>query len=395
MKPLESIRIVDLTRVVSGPYCAMQLGDLGAEVIKIERPGSGDDSRAFAPPYQGSESAYFLSINRNKKSVTLDLKHEKGAEILWRLIDKADILIENFRPGAMDRLGFSYDAVKARNSAVIYASISGFGDTGVARTRPGYDVIVQGEAGIMYLTGPADGSPYKVGTSIADLVSGITASQAILAALLVRQKTGTGQHVHVSMYEAIASLLTFNASMYWATGNSPRRQGNRHPTIAPYETFNASDGWINLGIANDTHWQAFCAAVDRPDLASDERFSLAQNRVRNREVLTPIVTDIIKTRTRDDWLTMLQRLGIPCGAIRSVGEVCSGEILASRNMVVEMQHATAGIVKGVKNPAHFSASPIDTYSAPPTLGEHTNAVLSELLGLSHDDIQRLHDAAVI
>jgi crotonobetainyl-CoA:carnitine CoA-transferase CaiB-like acyl-CoA transferase len=221
MRPLEGIRILDLTRVLSGPYCTMLLGDLGAEVIKVERPGEGDDTRAFAPPFQGDQAAYFLSINRNKKSITLDMKSERGKEILWRLVDLSDVLVENFRPGAMDRLGFGYEAVRARRPAMIYCSISGFGDTGPQKDRAGYDVIVQGEAGIMDLTGPRDGSPHKVGTSIADLVSGLTAAQGILAALYAAKIDGRGQRVDVSMYEAVAALLTFNASIYFATGNSP------------------------------------------------------------------------------------------------------------------------------------------------------------------------------
>ena len=272
MRPLEGLRVVDLTRVLSGPFCTMQLGDLGAEVIKVERPGEGDDTRAFAPPYQGDEAAYFLSVNRNKKSITLDMKSKAGREVLWRLIEKSDVLVENFRPGAMDRLGFGYAAVAARRPSMVYCSISGFGNTGLMKDRPGYDVIVQGEAGIQDITGPADGAPYKVGTSIADLVSGLNGSQAILAALYATKTTGRGQHVSVSMYEAVASLLSFNASIYFATGQSPKRRGNAHATIVPYETFEASDGWISLGVANDELWKRFCKAVERPDLTDDPAF---------------------------------------------------------------------------------------------------------------------------
>ena len=302
MRPLEGLRVVDLTRVLSGPYCTMQLGDLGAEVIKVERPVEGDDTRAFAPPYQGDEAAYFLSVNRNKKSITLDMKSERGREVLWRLIDKSDVLVENFRPGAMDRLGFGYAAVSARRPTMVYCSISGFGNTGLMKDRPGYDVIVQGEAGIQDITGPADGAPYKVGTSIADLVSGLNGSQAILAALYAAKTTGRGQHVSISMYEAVAALLSFNAGIYFATGESPKRRGNAHATIVPYETFEASDGWISLGVANDELWKRFCTTVGRPELTDDPRFAKAADRVRNRDILVPIVKDIIKQRKRDDWL---------------------------------------------------------------------------------------------
>ena len=395
MRPLDGIRVLDLTRVVSGPYCTMQLGDLGAEVIKIERPGEGDDTRAFAPPFQGDQAAYFLSVNRNKKSVTLDLKSTEGKELLWKLIDQSDVLVENFRPGAMERLGFAYPVVHARRPSLIFASISGFGDSGPERTRPGYDVIVQGEAGIMDLTGPADGAPHKIGTSVADLASGMTLTQGILAALLARARTGEGQYVHVSMYEAVASLLTFTASIYFATGNSPRRRGNEHPTIVPYETLEVADGWLNLGIANDEHWRRFCTVVGRADLAEDIRYAKAADRVRHRAELVPIIREIMRSETRDVWRERLDALGIPCGAIRSVGEVCESDVLRARGMIIEMPHATAGIVKGIKSAMQMSATPLSTYMAPPALGEHTAVVLRELLGQSQAEIERLSASGII
>jgi crotonobetainyl-CoA:carnitine CoA-transferase CaiB-like acyl-CoA transferase len=395
MRPLDGIRVVDLTRVLSGPYCTMQLGDLGAEVIKVERPGEGDDTRAFAPPFQGDQAAYFLSVNRNKKSITLDMKSERGKEVLWRLIDVSDVVVENFRPGAMDRLGLGYDAVKARRPAMVYCSISGFGDTGIQKDRPGYDVIVQGEAGIMDITGPRDGAPHKVGVAVADLVSGLNASQGILAALYTRQSTGLGQHVRISMYEAVAALLTFNASIYYATGDSPRRRGNEHPTIVPYETFEAADGWINLGVANDDLWQRFCAAAERQDLKTDARFARASDRVRNREVLVPLVKTIIKQRSRDEWLKRLDKAGVPSGAIRTVGEVCESEVLEARGMVAEMQHPSAGLVKGIKSAMHLSHTPLDAYAPPPRLGEHTREILTGILGYSAKDFDRLARDKVI
>jgi formyl-CoA transferase len=367
----------------------MQLGDLGAEVIKVEQPGKGDDTRAFAPPYQGDEAAYFLSVNRNKKSITLDMKSARGKEVLWRLIDASDILVENFRPGAMDRLGFGYDAVSKRRPSIVYASISGFGDSGPQKDRPGYDVIVQGEAGIMDITGPRDGAPHKVGAAIGDLVSGLYATQGILAALHARNAGGQGQHVTISMYEAVASLLTFNASIYFATGNSPRRRGNEHPTIVPYETFEASDGWINLGVANDDLWRRLCAAAERPDLVEHASFAKASDRVRNREVLVPIVRDLVKTRTRDDWLARLDEAGVPCGAIRTVGEVCDSDLLKARGMVAGMAHASAGTVRAIKNAVHLSRTPLEEYVAPPRLGEHTREVLTGLLGYSSAEVEAL------
>jgi len=389
MRPLEGLRVLDLTRVLSGPYCTMLLGDLGAEVIKVERPGEGDDTRAFAPPFQGDQAAYFLSINRNKKSITLDLKSERGKEVLWRRVDVSDVLVENFRPGTMDRLGFAYESVKARRPAMIYCSISGFGDSGPQKDRAGYDVIVQGEAGIMDLTGPSDGPPHKVGTSIADLVSGLTASQGILAALYAAKMDGQGQQVHVSMYEAVAALLTFNASIYFATGNSPRRRGNEHATIVPYETFEAADGWINLGIANDDLWRRFCATAATAELSEDQRFARAPDRVRNRDVLVTLMKTIIKQRSRDEWLKLFDGAGVPCGAIRTVADVCNSDVLRTRGMIAEMPHASAGIVKGIKNPIHMSRTPLDSYGAPPRLGEHTREVLTRLLGYTDTEVDAL------
>jgi crotonobetainyl-CoA:carnitine CoA-transferase CaiB-like acyl-CoA transferase len=395
MRPLEGLRVVDLTRVLSGPYCTMQLGDLGAEVIKVEQPGQGDDTRAFAPPYQGDQAAYFLSVNRNKKSITLDMKSEAGKEVLWRLIGKSDILVENFRPGAMDRLGFGYAAVRERRPALIYASISGFGNSGPQKDRAGYDVIVQGEAGIMDITGPKDGAPYKVGAAIGDLVSGLYAVQGILAALLTAKATGTGQHVSISMYEAVASLLTFNASIYFATGDAPRRRGNEHPTIVPYETFEAADGWINLGVANDDLWRRFCEAAEATDLAADERYAKAADRVRNRGELVPLVRSIVRQRTRDDWMARLEAAGVPSGAIRTVGEVCDSDLLKERGMITEMEHPSAGVVKAVKNVVQLSDTPLNAYVAPPQLGEHTRAVLTDLLGYSAAEVDALARDRVI
>jgi crotonobetainyl-CoA:carnitine CoA-transferase CaiB-like acyl-CoA transferase len=395
MRPLDGLRVVDLTRVLSGPYCTMQLGDMGAEVIKIEQPGKGDDTRAFAPPYQGDQAAYFLSVNRNKKSVTLDMKSEAGKEVLWRLIDKSDILVENFRPGAMDRLGFGYAAVRKRRPAMVYVSISGFGASGPQKDRPGYDVIVQGEAGIMDITGPRDGAPYKVGTAVADLVSGLYAVQGIRAALYAAKATGQGQHVDISMYEAMASLLTFNAGIYFATSETPRRRGNDHPTIVPYETFEAADGWINLAVGNDDLWRRFCNAAETPDLVDHPLFAKAGDRVSNRGELVPLIRSLIKQRTRDDWLARLDKAGVPSGAIRTVGEVCDSDLLQARGMITEMEHASAGMVKAVKNAVRLSGTPLDAYAAPPQLGEHTRDVLTGLLGYSGAEVKKLARDKVI
>ncbi len=396
MRPLDDLRVLDLSRVLSGPYCTMILGDLGADVIKVERPGVGDDTRGFAPPYQGDQAAYFLSVNRNKRSLTLDFKLPQGQEILWQLLDRSDVLVENFRPGVMDRLGFGYGAVSNRRPEIIYCSISGFGATGPQRRRPGYDVVVQAEAGIMDLTGPKDGAPHKVGTSIADLVTGQTAASGILAALHVRDTIGEGQFIDISMFEATSALLTFNASMYFATGEAPTRRGNEHATIVPYETFQTADGaWLNLGVANDMLWEKFCRLVGRDDLRTDRRFQKAPDRVSNRELLVPIVRDIMIQKTRDAWLAELEQAGIPCAAIRTVAEVCESDVLRKRGMIAEMPHPTAGVVKGVKSPIHMSATPLGSYAAPPCLGEHTDEILTNTLNLDEKTVAGLRAKGVI
>ena len=299
MQPLNGVRILDLTRVVSGPFCTMLLGDLGADVIKVEEPRHGDDSRAFGPPFSGGESAYFLSVNRNKRSCAINLKTAEGVALIRQLASCSDVIIDNFRPGTTDRLGLSYDGLRQDNPRLITCSITGFGQTGVDARRPGYDLIIQGESGIMDITGDPAGLPTKIGTSIADLVTGQYASQAIMAALLQRASMGIGQHVDISMLDCMASLLTFNAGIYFTTGESPKRRGNAHPTITPYETFRAADGWLNIGVANDKFWQLFCQVIDRPDLAANSRYAKAVDRVALRDEVVPIVAEEIAAQPRE------------------------------------------------------------------------------------------------
>ncbi|MDE0945102.1 MAG: CaiB/BaiF CoA-transferase family protein [Alphaproteobacteria bacterium] len=389
--PLDGLRVIDLTRVLSGPFCTQTLGDMGAEVIKVEHPEGGDDTRAFAPPYQGDQSAYFLSVNRNKKSVTLNLKDDAAKEVLWQLIDTADIIVENFRPGAAKRLGFGYEDVAARRPSMIYASISGFGDTGPDATRPGYDLIVQGESSMMNITGAPDTPPFKMGTSIADLVSGMTLVQGILVALYARRDSGKGQHVKVSMLEALTALLTYHAGNYFATGISSERRGNAHPSIVPYETFQASDGWLNIAVGNDAQWNTFCQAVDRLDLRDDERYAKSPDRVGNRDQLLPIVTEILQAKTRDEWIEILGGAGIPCGAIYTTGEACESETLKERGMIWKTNHPTAGEVRSIGNPIVMTGTPFAQPTPPPQLGEHTEDVLADLLGFSADKIAALKD----
>lgn len=395
MQPLEGVKVLDLSRVVSGPFCSMLLADLGATVIKIEEPSSGDDSRAFGPPFVGGESAYFLSVNRNKRSCAINLKDRDGIELVRKLALRCDVLLENFRPGTLQRLGLEHEQLRAANPSLISCSISGFGRTGADSQRPGYDLIIQGESGVMDITGDADGPPTKIGTSMADLVTGQFASQGIMAALLERARTGRGRHLEISMLDCMASLLTFNAGIYFTTGNSPKRRGNTHATIAPYETFQTSDGWLNIGVANDKFWQLFCGVIERPDLAADPTFAEASERVRLRDKLVPIVSESIAAKPRAHWIKRLRAAGVPYGDIRTVGEVCDAEQLTSRGMIIEMQHPTAGLVRNIDSPFRFDDRNEDTHRAPPLLGEHTNEVLSELLNLSSEELNALHGRGVI
>lgn len=378
----------------------MLLGDLGAEIIKIEEPEHGDDSRAFGPPFTGGESAYFLSVNRNKRSCAINLKKPQGVELVRKLAMRCDVVIDNFRPGTTDRLGLAYADLRRDNPALISCAITGFGAEGVDANRPGYDLIIQGESGIMDITGDPDGLPTKIGTSIADLVTGQFASHAILAALVERARTGQGKHVDIAMLDCMASLLTFNAGIYFTTGQSPKRRGNAHPTIAPYETFRAADGWLNIGVANDKFWQLFCQVLERPDLGADPRYARASERVSRRGELVPIIADIIAAQPRRYWIAALTRAGVPCGDIRSVAEVCEAEQLTGRGMIVEMAHPTAGTVKNILSPFRFGGDDggdgdAARHLAAPLLGEHTAAVLAQHLDIGPYEVRALEALGVI
>lgn len=390
--PLAGVKILDLCRVVSGPFATMQLGDLGADVVKIEEPGKGDESRTYGPPFLGGESAYFLSVNRNKRSCAIDLKSSAGKEIVRRLAGAADVVIENFRPGTMERLGLDYESLSRDNPRLILCAISGFGRTGPDAKRPGYDLIVQGESGVMDITGDPDGPPLKVGTSIADLVTGLYATQAVLAALRQRDRVGQGGRVDVAMLDAMASLLTFNAGMYFATGKSPQRRGNVHPTISPYETFEASDGWINVGVANDKFWDLFCDVIDRADLHDDARFRRAADRAANRPALVEIIKPVIRAQSKSYWAHVLSTQGIPSGEIRTVGEVCEARQLLERGVIGEHEHPVAGRVRYVASAVRFGDQAPPGATRPPLLGEHTSEVVGEWLKLAPGEIRAYADA---
>ena len=393
--PLAGLVVLDLTRVLSGPYCTMMLADLGARVIKIEQPGRGDDTRAWGPPFAGSESAYFLSINRNKESVTLNLKHDRGRELVMQLLERADVLIENCRPGAMTRLGLDYERLSARWPRLVYCSISGFGQAGPRRDEPGYDAVVQAEGGLMSITGPGDGPPFRLGVAVADIVTGMFAAQGITAALLARERTGRGQFVDIAMLDSTVALLTYQASSYFATGASPVRMGNRHPSIVPYENFAASDGDFVLSVGNDAIWQSFCRVTGLDELARDPRFATNAARVEHYDDLKPLLDERLRTKSRREWIAALLAAGVPCGAVRNAGEVLNDPQLEHRGMIAGVDHATEGRIHVLGSPLTLSETPSSVRDAPPTLGQHTESVLTRDLGLSKQELEELRAAGVI
>ena len=394
-KPLDNLKVLDLSRVLAGPYCTMLLSDMGAQVLKIERPGSGDDTRGYGPPFINGESAYFMSVNRNKRSMTLDLKKTAGLEILHQLILEADILVENFRPGTMEKFGYGYTQIKGINPQLIYCAISGYGHSGPKSALPGYDLIIQGEGGIASLTGDINGPPFKVGTSQADIIAGMNAFQGILLALLARQQTGLGQKVDIGLLDCQVSLLTYQAANYFATGDSPTRRGNQHPSITPYETFQCRDGYVNLACGNDRIWVRFCEIVGLDRLVVDPRFTTNAERVAHRDELEAELAPIMLEHTVGEWIELLPPNGIPAGAIQSVAEVCQDPQVLARDMVVELEHETAGKIKVTGIPIKLSGTPGSVDTAPPTLGQHTAEALEDWLNLSKQEIQSLLDESVI
>ncbi|MGE3958231.1 MAG: CaiB/BaiF CoA transferase family protein [Vicinamibacterales bacterium] len=392
MTPLEGLVVVDLTRVLSGPYCTMMLADMGARVIKVEQPGKGDDTRGWGPPFINGESSYFLSINRNKESVTLDFKHPDGRAILAGLIEKADVLVENFRPGTLDRIGLDAASLLQQHPRLVYCSVSGFGQTGPRRTEAGYDAVMQAEGGLMSITGSADGPPYRLGVAIADIVSGMFAAQGITAALLARERTGRGQAVDIAMLDSVVALLSYQAGIYFANDAPPPRLGNRHPTIVPYETFRASDGDFVVAVGNDDQWTRFCGVTGFP---AEERFATNRQRVTNYDVLKPALDAQLSTQTRAHWIAGLKAAGVPCGSVRDLHEVFTDPQTLSREMLVQLEHATAGLLKMTGTPLKFSDTPGSVRTPPPRLGEHTDAVLGQLLGFDSARVNDLRTKGVI
>jgi len=394
MTPLDGLTILDFTRVLAGPYCTMQLADLGARVIKIEQPGRGDDTRAWGPPFVRGESAYFLSINRNKESVALDLKHSRARGILDTLVSRADVIVENFRPGTMERLGLGYDTLAARHSRIVYCSISGFGQTGPRRAEAGYDAMMQAEAGLMSITGAADGPPFRLGVAIGDIATGMFAVQGILAALYARERSQRGQRVDIAMLDAVTALLTYQASIAFATGDTPRRMGNRHPSIAPYDTFTAADGEFVLSVGNDDQFRRLAGILRRPELGIDPQYATNADRVRHYDALRDTLSRLFSAWARADLLAALTAAGVPCSAVRSVTEALQDPQLSAREMIVPLEHVSAGGIRVLGSPLKLSETPASVRTPPPALGQHTDAVLREI-GMSDSDIASLRAARAI
>jgi formyl-CoA transferase len=391
---LEGIQVLDLSRVLAGPMCGMTLADLGADVIKVERPGCGDDTRYWGPPYAGTESAYYLALNRNKRSITANLSTETGKGIVRQLAATSDVVIENFKAGSLDRMGLGYKDLSAANPGLVYCSITGYGLTGPDRDKPGYDFAIQGRGGIMSITGEPDGRPMKVGLAIIDVLAALNASIAILAALRVRSGTGKGQHVDISLLDSECACLTNQASNYLVGGMDPKRVGNANPNIVPYQAVKASDEWFNIAVGNNPQFARLCAALGVPALAADPRFSTNPDRVRNRQELIPLLSERFLERTAAEWLQILRSENVPADPINTIPQVFADEQVLARGMVVEMPHPTAGSVKLVGSPLKLSNNPVSYRRHPPLLGEHTEEVMGRL-GYSDEEIKRLREEGAI
>ena len=395
MKALEGIRVLDLTRALAGPFCTLMLGDYGADVIKIEIPGTGDDTRHWGPPFIGEESAYFLSINRNKRSLTLNFKEEKAREIFLKLVEGSDVVVENFTPGVMSRFGLEYDTVKRANPGIIYCSISGFGQNGPYQSRPAYDQIMQGISGLMSVTGDPEGEPEKIGVAVTDIGAGMWAAFAVMSALYRREQDGEGQYIDISMLDAQVAWLTYQAGFYFAYGRPPGRLGKAHPTLVPYQAFMAKDGkYFNVAVGSERLWERFCQAVKREDLKDHPDYATNGVRVENRATLAPMLQEYFLTRDADDWVVDLQANSVPAGPINDLADVFADPQVLHRDMFLEIPHPTLGSIKQTGLPIKFSRTPGGLDQHPPLLGEHNGAILKDL-GYSESDIEELVTRSVI
>jgi formyl-CoA transferase len=393
---LEGVRVVDLTRILAGPFCTMLLGDLGAEVIKVEVPGRGDDTRQWGPPFaEGGESAYFLSANRNKRSLTLNLKSERGLQILSDLVRQADVLVENFRVGTLEGWGLDYAALQALRPGLIYCTITGYGYSGPYRDRPGYDFIAQAEGGFMSVTGPADGEPTRSGVAITDLASGMFACSAVLAALFARQRTGQGQWVDIALLDSQVALMSYVASNFLVSGEPPRRYGNAHPNIVPYQTFLARDGYFAFAAGNDRQWAAFCQAVGRADWAEDVRYATNPARSQNREALLEQLSELFRQHDLAHWIGLCESIGLPAAPINDIAGVFAHPQVQARGLVQHLPHPTAGSVPLLASPLRLVTSPASIRLPPPLLGQHTQEILGERLGYDEATVQALREEGVI
>ncbi len=393
--PLEGIRVLDLSRVLAGPFATQLLGDLGAEIIKVEAPGRGDETRSWGPPFANGEAAYYLSVNRNKKSITVNLKTPEGVDIVKRLAKISDVFIENFKVGGLQKLGLGYDVIHRENPRIIYVSITGFGQSGPYRERPGYDFIIQGMCGVMSVTGEPDGEPMKVGVAWTDVITGLFAANAILAALIEREKSGLGQYIDISLLDSAIAAMVNQASNYLISGIPPKRYGNAHPNIVPYQAFKTKDSYMILAVGNDSQFKKFCEIAGRPELADDPDFATNPMRVKNRDRLIPIIREIMLRRTTAEWCEKLIEAKVPCGPIYDMKDVFNDPHVLSRNMVVKVGHPVAGEIPLVGSPFKFSRTKVEFRQHPPLLGEHTDEILKNLLGFSEKTLKVYREKGII
>ena len=392
--PLKGIRVLDLTRILAGPYATMILRDLGAEVIKIEQPGVGDEARDFGP-FKNDFSLYFMSVNRGKKSVTLNLKSPRGKELFLQLVKGSDILVENFRPGTMEKLGLDYESLKEHHPSLLYAACSGFGQTGPYAMRGAYDMIIQGMGGIISITGEPDRPPVRVGTSIGDITSALFTAIGILSALRHRDQTGEGQLIDVGMLDCQVAILENAMVRYFSTGDIPRPLGRRHPAITPFEVFESADGYVVIAIGNNELWRKFCEHVGHPELIDDDRFNTNALRTENHESLFPILAEIMCRRTTDAWVEALEAIGVPCGPVNTVDKVANDPQVLARDMIAEIEHDTTGTVQIPGIPIKLSETPGQIDAPAPNLGEHTSEVLTGLLGLEAEEVNQLKQNGIV
>ncbi|CAO3430844.1 CaiB/BaiF CoA transferase family protein [Azospirillum doebereinerae] len=397
--PLSHIKVLELSRVLAGPWAAQTLADLGADVIKVERPGAGDDTRAWGPPWAGDQSAYFLSANRGKRSITIDFERPEGQELVRRLALQADVVIENFKVGGLVKYGLDYDSLKAINPKLVYCSITGFGQTGPYRNRAGYDFMIQGMGGLMSVTGQPDGAPgagpVKVGVAVTDIFTGLYAAIGVMGALAHRERTGQGQWVDLALLDVQVAVLANQAMNCLVGGTAPQRLGNAHPNIVPYQAFATRDGYIILAVGNDSQFAKFAQVAGRPELAKDERYATNPARVAHRKELVALLEDLLLARDSADWLGALEAVGVPCGPINDLSAVFADPHVQARNIRQDLPHPDLGTVPTVASPIRYSETPLVHDTAPPTLGQHTDTVLGEALGLSAADIAELRGKGVV